>query len=340
MGKGGAPTPPDPYETAGAQTQQNFFTGLMNQSMGTTNQTTPYGSLTYDKVGTESFTAPDGKVYEVPKYSATTALSEDAQGAVDANIGASRNMAELARSQSGRLGDILGSQPDIRDATGTTRDSAMEALMSRMNPQLERDQESLRTSLANQGIREGSTAYDRAMGRFGEQSNDARMQAILRSGDEQGRSIQNEMMLRSAPINEITAAMSGGQVNMPQFTSTPSSGIANVDQAGLIMDNYNAQMQNYQMQQQQSQGMLGGLLGLGGKIGAALITSDRRLKADIEQIGQNGPLGVYRFRYVWDEPGTERRGYMADEVQRVKPEAVSEVGGYLAVDYAQLPEVV
>ena len=331
---GSAPTPPDPYETAGAQTEQNFFTSLMNQSMGTMDQTTPYGSLTYSKEGFETITGPDGTTYEVPRYSASVSLSPDAQGAVDANIGASRNMAELAQGQSQRLGDIMGAQPDIRDTVAGTRDQAEAALMSRLNPQLERDRESLRTSLANQGIREGSTAFDRAMGRFGEQSNDARMQAILNAGGEQSRAIQNEIALRSAPINEITAAMSGGQVNMPQFTNAPGVTMDNVDTAGLIMDEYNAQMQNYQMKQAQQQQILGGILGLGGNL--AMAFSDRRLKRDVERIGENGPLGVYRFRYVWDEPGTERTGYMADEVLKVKPEAVSEIGGYMAVDYGQL----
>lgn len=337
MGKSAAPTPPDPYETAGAQTEQNFFTSLMNQSMGTMDQTTPFGALDYSKVGTETITGPDGTTYEVPKYESTVSLSPDAQGAVDANIGAARNMAELAQSQSGRLGDILGAQPNIRDAVGTARDSAMEALMSRMSPQLERDREALRTSLANQGIREGSTAYDRAMSRFGEQSNDARMQAILNAGQEQSRAIQNEIAMRSAPINEITAAMSGGQVRQPQFTNNPTTQMANVDTAGLIMDEYNAQLQNWQTQQAQQQQLLGGILGLGGNI--AMAFSDRRLKKDVEKVGQNGPYGVYRFRYVWDDPGTERTGYMADEVAKVKPEAVSEIGGFLAVDYAQLPGV-
>lgn len=302
--------------------------------MGTMNQTTPYGSMTYTQNGFDTITGPDGTTYEVPRYSADVALSPEAQGAVDANIGASRNMAELARSQSMRLGDIMGAQPDIRDTVGGTRERAEEALMSRLNPQLERDRESLRTSLANQGIREGSTAFDRSMGRFGEQSNDARMQAIINAGGEQSRAIQNEIALRSAPINEITAAMSGGQVQMPQFTNPPTATMDNVDTAGLIMDQYNAQMQQYQMQQAQQQQMLGGLLGLGGNL--AMAFSDRRLKADIERIGENGPLGVYRFRYLWDVPGTERIGYMADEVLRVKPEAVSEVGGWLAVDYGQL----
>lgn len=325
------PTPPDPYETAGAQTQQNFFTGLMNQSFGTTDQTTPFGSLTYNKSGTEQITGPDGTVYNVPRYSANVSLSPEAQQAVDANIGASHNMAVMARDQSHRLGDILGSQPDIRDAVGTTRDSAMQALMSRMNPQLDRDKESLRTSLANQGIKEGSTAYDRAMNRFGEQSNDARMQAILNSGTEQSRAIQNEIALRAQPINEITAAMNGGQVSQPSFVNAPGVQMSNVDQAGLIQDNYNAKLQNWQTQQAQQQQLLGGLLGLGGNI--AMAFSDKRLKEDIHKIGKTDDgQNIYSYRFK-GSPQTQL-GLMAQEVRKRKPEAVSETpDGLLMVDY-------
>lgn len=51
------------------------------------------------------------------------------------------------------------------------------------------------------------------------------------------------------------------------------------------------------------------LIGLGSTLGSAWLMSDRRLKADIEPIGD----GWYSFRYVWEEPGTEHFGVMADE---------------------------
>jgi len=61
--------------------------------------------------------------------------------------------------------------------------------------------------------------------------------------------------------------------------------------------------------------------------------SDRRLKRDIEFIGvlPNG-LSIYSFNYLWDDE--PQVGLMADEVERVHPEAVM-VGpfGFKAVDY-------
>jgi hypothetical protein len=56
------------------------------------------------------------------------------------------------------------------------------------------------------------------------------------------------------------------------------------------------------------------ILGLGASLGSAWLMSDRRLKADIKPLGADEfGLNWYRYRYVWDEPGTERVGVMADE---------------------------
>src|SRR5271166_5954928 len=67
------------------------------------------------------------------------------------------------------------------------------------------------------------------------------------------------------------------------------------------------------------------------------IFSDRRLKTDIEKIGEasNG-LSVYSFKYVWDKVKTHV-GYMADEVQRLYPHAVGSRGGYMTVNYSKVP---
>ncbi|WP_213074504.1 hypothetical protein, partial [Acinetobacter baumannii] len=56
---------------------------------------------------------------------------------------------------------------------------AEEALMSRMNPQFARDEEAQRTRLINQGITQGSEAYNTEMNTFNQMKNDARQQAIL-----------------------------------------------------------------------------------------------------------------------------------------------------------------
>lgn len=60
---------------------------------------------------------------------------------------------------------------------------------------------------------------------------------------------------------------------------------------------------------------------------------DRRTKDDIVQIGQlsNG-LPIYRFRYKGDVFGTVRFGFMAQDVEKVLPTAVTEQNGVKFVD--------
>ena len=65
-------------------------------------------------------------------------------------------------------------------------------------------------------------------------------------------------------------------------------------------------------------------------------SSDRRLKTDIKQIGEsiNGHK-IYRYKYL--DYDKEYIGAMADEVIKIKPEAVYKMdNGYLGVDYSQI----
>lgn len=63
--------------------------------------------------------------------------------------------------------------------------------------------------------------------------------------------------------------------------------------------------------------------------------SDRRLKRDIEPVGTHKGLTVYAFRYLWDD--ALHYGYMADEVEKVAPDAVSEdANGFKRVNYAKV----
>jgi hypothetical protein len=66
--------------------------------------------------------------------------------------------------------------------------------------------------------------------------------------------------------------------------------------------------------------------------------SDRRLKKDIEKVGEREDgLNVYEFRFTWDKDDQPKRvGLMADEVKGVYPDAVGDFGGFATVDYSRL----
>ena len=76
-----------------------------------------------------------------------------------------------------------------------------------------------------------------------------------------------------------------------------------------------------------------GLIGDGAKAAAtAGMMSDRRLKTDIKKVGKtdNG-LPVYTYKYKGDN--VVHMGVMAQDVEKVTPEAVEEIGGFKAVNY-------
>lgn len=83
----------------------------------------------------------------------------------------------------------------------------------------------------------------------------------------------------------------------------------------------------------------GAILGAGAKLGAAYLgASDRRLKTNISQVGvdERTGLNLYEFEYI-DGSGQRYEGVMADEVERVMPEAVFEMpDGFKAVNYQML----
>jgi hypothetical protein len=86
-------------------------------------------------------------------------------------------------------------------------------------------------------------------------------------------------------------------------------------------------------------GVMGGLFsGLGGIAqagGFPALFSDRRLKEDIKRVGETDEgLGIFTYKYKGNP--TTHMGVMAQDVQKVKPEAVKKVGGYLAVDYGAI----
>jgi len=92
-----------------------------------------------------------------------------------------------------------------------------------------------------------------------------------------------------------------------------------------------AQSANAQAAAAQNAGIMGAI---GNVAGAAvpLMFSDRRLKTDIEKVGEtNKGLPIYTYKYKGDN--TTQMGVMAQDVEKKTPKAVKEVGGFKAVDY-------
>ena len=137
--------------------------------------------------------------------------------------------------------------------------------------------------------------------------------------------LQEQYAARNQPINEITSLMSGSQVQSPNWINTPGSQIATTDIGGLINQNFNQQMGNYQAQNQNWQSTMGGILGAG-----ASILSDERAKENIVPMGTVFAAGQDGKRKQlpiseWSYKGEAERhvGPMAQDVERINKSAVT-----------------
>lgn len=293
------------------------------------NQVTPDGSLTYTKNGQSSFVDSTGKTVTTPTYTATTSLSPAQQAIKTQTDSASLNLGKLANTQSGFLNDYL-SKPFTADTT-EAENRLNELGSARLDPRFAKEQDSLRTQLISSGIRPGTAAYDQQMGQLGQTKNDAYNQLYLNG---RSQALQEAYAQRNQPLQEIGALMSGAQVQSPQFASTPQSSVAGADYIGASANNYKTELAN-------SQATMGGLFGLlGTGLTAGIKYSDRRLKTDIRRVGNldNG-LPVYAYRMNGSD--VTEIGLMADEVEKLSPEAVFEQpNGFKMVDYRRATEAV
>lgn len=241
-----------------------------------------------------------------------------------------------------------------------------QALLDRMRPQLDARRASTENQLVNQGFRRGAEGYDRGMDEVSQAENDAYLGAILAGGQEQsrladldlrstafnnqtaqtgyqnqltqaqaqdaqrGRQLQELYTQRNQPINEIIALLSGSQIQNPNWINTNMPTIPTTDYAGLVQQHYRDELAAWENDQAQTQGILGGLFGLGSSI---LKYSDERLKEGVRRVGwlDNG-LPVYLYRYK--AGGPPEIGLIAQDVERANPNAVvRDAAGMMMVDY-------
>lgn len=295
MGKSKAPAAPDPYATAQAQGTMNRETAQAQAGLNMVNQYTPSGILEYQQVGQWS----DG----TPRYSATQALAPSEQRQLDLSNQAQELYGQAGVSQLERLQGTMSTpfNPSLSGGVGDYsamfsrygdpnigRDQVENALMSRMQPQMDRDRAALETRLANQGIGYGSEAYSGAMDDFNRGVNDARLGAITQAGQEQSRlaglaqndagfqnayrqqSLQEQLALRNQPLNELAALLSGSQVQMPQFTNTPQTSVQGTDLSGNVYAGYQGQVGAANAKNAQTAATAGGAASLAAAVAIAI----------------------------------------------------------------------
>lgn len=225
-----------------------------------------------------------------------------------------------------QLQSVLGTLFGGTNADKQAADSVFSAFSDRYEPIFERQTDNLQDRLVNQGIPVGSEAYSRAMNDLAQTQNDAYQQAAYQSV-QAGQQARNNEIQNSLGIFSAFNPLSG-------YTGSSAQG-----STGIYDNYYQSQLNAYNANKANAQaGALGLLSGITAGANAASgllgsLFSDARIKENLRPVGQlfNG-LTVYAFNFPGE--AVTRIGLVAQEVQQVVPEAVSQSDeGLLMVDY-------
>lgn len=215
---------------------------------------------------------------DMDTWTATQTLSPAQQAQLEANQALNLQLTGLAQTGLNSAEGIL-SNPQV-DFSGLPQaiggEGAQAAIMARLQPQLDRQREMMRTQLLNQGIGMGNEAYRGAFDDQNRRENDLLSAAAIRGIDidQQARQqgISERAYQQDRPINLINALRSGTQVQSPQWANVPQQATtAGPDLLGAATDMYGAQVGANNAQNAASAGNFQAGLGAVGTVGAAFI---------------------------------------------------------------------
>jgi hypothetical protein len=337
-----APPPPDYSGAAQATAQGNIDAARLAVAANRVNQYTPYGSLEYTMSGEDK--------YGNPMWSATQKFSPEQQKLLDIQNQLSYGVGQLGTKGLEYVQQQLENPFDVSQLPSigiNPSETYSDAIMRRLEPQMQQGRDKLEQQLANQGIQIGSEAYDRAIRNFDQRQNDlllgAQTQGLGVGLQARQQQLGELAYRRNEPLNVLSALRTGSQVTAPTYVNSAQQATTQgPDLLGAAQMGYNAQMGNFNAQQAAQANLNQGLFSLGS---SAMMMSDVRLKENIKAIGvmDNG-LTLYSFKYK-DEVKSHplagdgiHVGVMAQEVEQVFPYAVKTLDdGYKVVDYGLLP---
>lgn len=297
MGKSAPSPPPPPDYNAAAQKQgeANIQAARVQAQLNNPDVYTPYGS---QKV-TQIYGGPTGQG-AVKRFRIDQKLSPQQQRLFDLTERVKENLAGVAKSQLGRVAkgfskpfdwkQVPGT-PDLPEASEAVRQQVINALYNQqssfLDPRYQQAYGEQESRLANQGIVQGSEAYQREIDNFNRQKaldyQQAMNSAIAGGGAEQSRlfglgaeryqlgqqgrqqSIQEQEFARNIALNELNALRTGNQATLPQFQQFSGGGsIAAPDYFSAAQGNFGADRDLFNAQSATQAANTQGLYSLGG----------------------------------------------------------------------------
>lgn len=290
-----SPSPPPQPDYTGAAVAQgaaNKDAAIASAQLSNPNIISPYGNQTVSYANDPLTGNP------IPTVNQT--LTPTAQQTLDRQQQVQLGLAGVGQQGVNNVSNVLGTPfqfngPNVQsglDTSGIARmpvnagTTGQDAIMSRLEPLQARQMAQQQTALRNQGLAPGSEAYTNAMTDFTQGQNDLKTQAALQginldmSANNQGynqalqsgqfgntaqqQALSQALTQRQLPLNEVSALMSGSQIQNPSFQQYTGSNV----QAAPIMQATQAQGQGnmnlYNAQQGAANSFNSGLMGMAG----------------------------------------------------------------------------
>lgn len=305
-GKGGdAPSAPDPWQTALATTFTNQQSAAYNKALNLNNYSNPFGSQTSTQIGKDPATG-------APIYGTTITANPQLQGMLTGLLGQAGQSGSINQGALNGLGGLNSQYQGLNDALSALRSSispqaaqqaqqqgqnaAYAAQTQYLDPQFSQQKTALDAQLANQGLTQGSEAYNNAQNNFALQKqraySDAANQSILTGSQIGTQNLQNQLANLQSQSGLLgmmgqnlgqQAGLYGQQVGIgqtpysnlqsiaqmiPGYTGTGQSSAAPADIAGYMNNAFQAKLAGYNANQASANSTMGtvGMLGAAGAL--------------------------------------------------------------------------
>lgn len=290
MGGKSSPPPAPDYAAAARQTAAgNAQQAQIAQYGSMTNQVTPYGQVIYTPKNVGKTSAGD----PLTQWTQTVKMTPQQQALFDQNQAINQQLGNVASQGVGYVQQALNQPLSFQNmqalqAPGQIQQQASDAAYQNavryLDPQFQRQQQSIESQLANQGITRGSEAWNNAMQQqdmarqqaYEGARNQAYLQGLQGAGQQyqQGmgtrqQQISEAQTLQQNPLNMLNAVRTGQQMQVANMPSVGQSNpaalgqVAGPDMLGAAQGQYNAALGAYNAQQAGDNAMMGGLFSLG-----------------------------------------------------------------------------
>lgn len=301
-GKGGdAPSAPDPWQTAAATTFTNQQSAAYNKALNLNNYSNPFGSQQTTQVGRDPNTG-------APIYGTTITANPQLQGMLTGLLGQVGQSGSINQNAMNGLNGLAGLYQGLNQqisALGSSinpqaaqqaqqqgQNAAYSAQTQYLDPQFSQQKTALDAQLANQGLTQGSEAYNNAQNNFALQKqraySDAANQSILTGSQIGSQNLQNQLANLQSQSGLLgmmgqnlgqQAGLYGQQVGIgqapysnlqtiaqmiPGYSGTGQAAAAPADIAGYMNNAYQAQLAGHNADVSSANSTMGTLGMLGG----------------------------------------------------------------------------